>query len=282
MLEDSFVIQRKFFARAVFGFALLSLCFRLVLQATPGFWLKPPLFELIYDYTYWLFQLSGLRNLLVEQHWAAVLFNILLFCTCVLCVALPLKNVFPAVFFFLFLIYALSYNSVIVHHAHPLSMLTIASLPFVVRSPKLWHLLWQGFRYYVCFVYVASFLWKARGGSLWYPLMGEGALKSNLAAYLYLYPDSFLSGTYQWLLTHPVFLQWGTVLIFSLEGLMIIGFFTRRWDKLLLWLPIFIHGATYFFADVFFMEMWVGVLPFITHKQLTTIQSFFKRTNTEH
>jgi hypothetical protein len=66
----------------------------------------------------------------------------------------------------------------------------------------------------------------------------------------------------------------GTIFIFLLEGVMVIGFFTKKFDSLILFLPILIHAATYLFADVFFFDMLIGVLSFLSMRQILRLASY--------
>jgi len=53
-----------------------------------------------------------------------------------------------------------------------------------------------------------------------------------------------------------------------LEGIMVVGFFTKKYDRWLIWVPVVIHVTTYFFSDVFFIELLVVDLSFLSVTQL--------------
>jgi hypothetical protein len=52
---------------------------------------------------------------------------------------------------------------------------------------------------------------------------------------------------------------------------MVIGFFTKKYDRLIILFPIAIHLCTYVFADVFFIEMLVLIFVFFTKKDTEVI-----------
>ncbi|MEP6514474.1 MAG: hypothetical protein ABJA79_11430 [Parafilimonas sp.] len=176
----------------------------------------------------------------------------------------------------MFFIYTISYNITIVHHAHPLSITILITLPFWAKRSQTWKLLWDGMRYYVCFAYTAAFIWKTLVGTSFFVWNnGLVSAKYNLAENIYHNPGSFSSGIMRYFISHPQLLNAGHAVIVLLEGLMITGFFTKKFDKYLLWFPVIIHVSTYFFSDVFFIEMIVCVFVFLNDTQINRIGSRF-------
>ncbi|MEP7253218.1 MAG: hypothetical protein ABI683_12585 [Ginsengibacter sp.] len=264
--------ERVVLCRLVFGFILLCLLFRFFLNATPSHLLQPSLFNLNLDLTYWLYQYFSIPQLVVYSHTGAIAFDVLLFGFCIMAILFPSKRIIIIFFSFLFLIYAITYNTYIVHHAHPLTILTLITIPFWFKKFKNWKLMWEGMRYYVCYIYAMSFIWKAViGNSFFYWNQGIGSVKFNLAEYMYHYPGTVMASLYAFFIAHPYLLNIGNTFIFLLEGLMIVGFFTKKYDRILMILPVIIHLSTYIFADVFFIEMLVLVFVFFRKKDTELI-----------
>jgi hypothetical protein len=137
--------------------------------------------------------------------------------------------------------------------------MTLITIPFFFRSDLSWNFLWESARYYICYLYSISFIWKAFGGkSLIFWNMGANSLKANMVEYIYYYPASIWTSLYKFLIVHPYIINIGTILIFVLEGAMVIGFFTKKFDSIILFFPIIIHVSTYLFADVFFFDMLIN------------------------
>lgn len=269
-------LKRKVVGRLVFSFIFLSLSFRFFIHATPSHFLEPVLFQLNFDFTYWLFKLSGMPNVIIENRIGSIVFDFLLITSSFLCILFPSKKLICILFGCLFFIYAISYNTYSVHHAHPLAIMTLISIPFFFHNIQNWNFLWESIRYYVCYLYAISFIWKLFiGKSLLFWNMGVNSFKLNLVEYMYDFPNTTLTSLYKNLIANPVILNIGTIFIFLLEGLMIIGFFTRRFDYVLLFIPIIIHTATYFFADVFFMDMLIGCFAFLSIQRIKQISQYF-------
>lgn len=264
--------DRIVISRVVFVFIFLCLVSRFFLHATPSHLLEPPLFLLNLDITYWFYKYAHIPDLIVYNKWGAPLFDACLFICCLLAILFPLKRIFIILFSFLFLLYAITYNTYIVHHAHPLTIMMLITVPFWFKKHSTWKLMWEGMRYYICYIYVMSFIWKAFiSHSFFYWNDGIGSVKMNLAEYLYHNPDTFMSSFLTFFIAHPYLLNIGNTFIFLLEGLMVVGFFTKKYDRFLIWLPVIIHVSTYIFADVFFIEMLVLVFAFFTKKDAEKI-----------
>ena len=259
--------DRIVISRLVFIFIFLCLVFRFFLHATPSHLLEPPLFLLNLDITYWLYKFLHIPGLIVYNKVGAILFDASLFICCLLAISFPVRRIFIILFSFLFLLYAITYNTYIVHHAHPLTVMMLITIPFWFKKHSTWKLMWEGMRYYICYMYVMSFIWKAFiSSSFFYWNDGIGSVKMNLAEYMYHNPGTFMSSFFTFFIAHPYLLNIGNTFVFLLEGLMVVGFFTKKYDRFLIWLPVIIHLSTYIFADVFFIEMLVLVFAFFTKK----------------
>ncbi len=272
MTDFSIAYQRKIAARLVFGYVLIFLIYRFFINATPSNLLGPPLKVLNFDFTYWVYQLLHIPDVIIYNQTGAVIFDLLLFASCILCILFPLKNGFAIVFGILFFIYAITYNTYIVSHSHPLAVTMLINIPFFFKQDKYWKILWEGMRYYICYLYTISFVWKVFiGKSFFFWEQGINSVKINLVEYLYHFPATSASSVYRYLITHSYLLNIGHILILLLEGLMVLGFFTKKYDRQLMIIPILIHGATYFATDVFFMEILVGIFTFLSLKDMTAI-----------
>jgi hypothetical protein len=213
--------------------------------------------------------------LIVQNQFGSIVFDSLLLLTGLLCFLFPLRYGFPIVFAALFLIYVITINTYSVAHSHQLAVMSLIPLPFFCRKNNNWLLLWRGMRYYVCYLYSIAFIWKlAIGKSLLFWNQGVNSAKYNLGEYLYHFPDSFLSAVYRWFIAHPYLLNAGFVLVSFLEGALLIGFFTRKWDRLLILFIFFIHASTYLFSDVFFAEFLVGAILFLKDEDFKKLHSF--------
>jgi hypothetical protein len=250
--------ERNLLTRMIAGYILIFYLLRLYLGVTPSGLNHPPLFALEMDIIYWTFQGSGLANWLLSNPIAAISFDLLLINSGAYVIWKPQQVVAVFLFATLICLYVLLFNSRITHHTHAMCGIVLVLWPFTFRNQEKFNRLWEGLRYLTCFIYFMSFYWKAFIGDSFYQFNhGLLSVQGNLAEYIYHNPDTILSGFYQWMIAHPLLLNIGNTTIFLLEGAMVIGLFTRKFDHLLFYIPILVHVAGYFFSDVFFMEMLV-------------------------
>ncbi|RYE00135.1 MAG: hypothetical protein EOP54_01430 [Sphingobacteriales bacterium] len=237
------------------GIFLLRLCSR----ALPFQLNQPVLHNVNFDFTEGIFVASGLSGFLLQNTVANWIFSLSLFLLPVLCFFKSSAR-WPFVLFSLvFFIYTLFNNLYVTHQQHYLHFAWIISIPFVARPGKGFDLLWQGVRYYACWFYTMAFLLKVINGSFFQEAFGEITIKTQMASYIFAHPHSVQTHLYTWLLQHPFWLNAGAKFTFLLEGVFIIGFFTRKSDKWLTCAGFLIFAFTAFSSDVFFIEQFVAI-----------------------
>lgn len=263
--------QRTIITRIVISYILLFLVLRFIEHLTPSRLLAPPLFHLQLDISYWLYKLSGIPSLIIYNKTGAILFDLLMFGTGLLSLIFPLQRKWLIPFSVFLFIYAISFNTFVMHHTHSNAGLMIVLFPFWFADNTRFFLLWQGIRYYTCFLYFTSFAWKLVKGSFFNWQQGIGTFKVNMAEYIYHNPDNVLSGFYRYCIRHDWLLNAGNIILALMEGMMIIGFFTKKMDRLLFWIPVTIHVVTYFFSDVLFFELLVLDFSLLSGKKIEAI-----------
>ena len=140
----------------------------------------------------------------------------------------------------------------------------IITIPFWAAKDKNFETLWDALRYYVCWIYFSAFLWKIVNGSMFQADFGVLTMKKNLAEYLYHNPGTLKAHIYNYFISHPLLPDIGDKLVYLLEAAFIAGFFTKKYDSLLILLIIAIHAITYFFTDRLFIELCILVIPLIS------------------
>lgn len=258
-------------ARLVMTALFLSLCYRWAIQVLPYQFLDPPLFSLSLEMTFRAYKFFHIPDILVHSPIFSFIFSLSLIVTSFLGILFPRKNWLIILFSILYFLYFISYNTFVIIHVHPLSMMVWITIPFWASKAENKLFLWEAMRYYAIFIYAVSFILKLTGGAFFAWQNGINSMKWNLAEYLYYFPDTLTSSVIRFSVTHPFFVNLGHVIILLLEGIMAIGFFTKKYDRWLLWIPVIIHLSTYLYSDVFFVEMLVVVLLFLDEKQINRI-----------
>ena len=207
------------------------------------------------DLTYLLFHIIKLPEFISGHPVIAVIFDSLMLLSCLCCLVYPRQRIPVFLFFFLFLVYLIIYNSYGLHHTHSKIGVLLLPVPFMTRDDKGFLLLWRGLRYYTCYIFFSAFLWKLFRGSWLAPDQGLLIMKNNLTPYLFFNPQTVLSRVYSWVFQHPAIPDLVFKAGFIAEGLFVVGFFTRRADKYLFVLTILLPLGFLFVADAMFFEL---------------------------
>lgn len=260
--------EKKRIARVVFALTFASLVLSFF-SNTLLHQLRQPVLKYPYvDLTYWVMHYLQIPELITGNFWLACLFDLALFAFCILCFMYPEKRWCIWSFIALYFVYFITFNTFGGHHTnHKIGFLLIA-IPFTVSNYKSFNFLWQGLRYFLLFAYVDAFLWKFVRMAWLHADQGMLIMKKNQAAYLYFESDTVQAGLYRWLLLHPALVSGTYIAGVIMEGLFLIGFFTRKYDKFLLILSILLPLGFWFTADAYFFELLILSITLVNFHKL--------------
>lgn len=257
---------RVLISRCVIGSCLLFLALRGLCGLLPHQLQQPVLTSFHYDLTMWVYKLSGLSHLVAQDPATSRLFTALLFVSGGFAFWFPLQRRFIVPFTLLFLLTAINFNFYLTHNSHYLAGAVWLLFTFWPKKDESFNLLWEGLRYYTCWIYGVAFIWKVVYGAFFQWDAGVLSCRENLAGYLYQNPETGTAHFYYYMLGHPVWLNLGHKLVCLAEGTFLLGFFTKRFDRLLIALMFLIHISTYLFADVFFAELMILAFTLVPSK----------------
>jgi hypothetical protein len=254
-------------ARWVFGFALGIIVYRYFTHSLVHQLQQPVLSESDFDYTYWIYHFIHFPEVFVQNRAGAIFFDLLLLASTLSCfITKGGQRGIVLLCAVCWSLYGLTYNSYSCHHNHSIAGIMILPYAFLAKDEKSFKLAWDGMRYFCLYVYADAFFVKTFiGQNLFYFPDGVEFIKTNQSAFLLQNPDSALHRVYAFFITHPRLSYTGFVGMVLLQGCMLLGFFTKKWDKYLFFIPIVFHSITYFFVDVFFFELLIlnlTLLPF--------------------
>lgn len=264
--------EKKLLCRITFACIFGSLVYSLV-SHTLVHQLREPVLRFPYvDLTYWILHLLQVPEFITGHYIVACIFDGALFTFCVLSFLYPGKRLFIGLFTLLYFIYFIIYNTYGAHHtAHKIGIL-LMPIPFLAASGRSFNYLWQSLRYFLLFVFSSAFIWKLGRLSWLHEDQGILIMKKNLAAYLYFNPSTTLAGLYRWFLQHPAIVNSLFIAGFILEGLFIIGFFTKKYDYYLLIAAILLITGFWFMADALFVELLIVGLTLVNFRRFYLFQ----------
>lgn len=183
--------------------------------------------------TFNLLHILHLPQYLLHHYRAALAFDILLTCSCIICVIIPQQRLFTLISIAGVWILYIAYCSIPGDHYAQVGYL-LAPLPFLALKDKTFSLYWNLFRYGVCLLYVSIGVYKiyyagaAHTGEVVHIL-----LKENAGWLMFTEAVPHLQST-DCLLQVPEFLPWYYRVSVVIDLLPVLGFFTKKFDKWLL------------------------------------------------
>lgn len=249
--------------RAIYLFLLTCLVYRFLLHALPHQVLQPVLINTKLDITYWVFVSSAL-HLWLAGSTGALLLQAALFIFPITGLFFPQRALPGMLTTGVLLLYHLFFNLYSGSHAHLLIGPLLISVALWWKKEQSFQLVWEGLRYYTLFIYVSAFLWKVFFyGSFWHWNQGVTLIRMNTLDLQLYHPDAWFTHIYQWVTANEWIANSAEKALTLLELFPIVGFFTRKYDKVIFLSIIIIHALTSFFMDVFFFEyfaLWCTLL----------------------
>lgn len=254
-------LQRFFFG----SFVLL-----LAMRFYEGLWfmqlLAPPFHYVSADNFYWLLHILTLPQTWIQSNYLTCLAEPLLLLIALAKIARPQWMLPNYVFAPLFTLYFTTFNSVQTHHAHDMLGFFFLGWGLVFARSSYFPFVWKALRYYFCFAMLSAALWKIGRGSV-FEIEQMSRILQQQHLHLLQYPDSHpLSSLYAWLIEHPTW-SWSLLLFGTfLELLFVIGFFTKRYDRLLLVALLLFFAGDYLLLNLSFIAFLIFGLLLIPLK----------------
>lgn len=273
-LTNAFEKEYRVKAGLVFTLVLVLLCVRFASNALLSqIGTNPILFEQS-ELLYRLFLKTGLLQLLISSNVALGLFDLVLFFLPVTFL-ITMNRGFAIMFSLLSLVYFLSFNVITGHHYHGLAGLLVITLPFWSKKEPRFNLLWEGARYYLLYIFASAALWKICRGSVFEAEQLSNILKAQQLDLLLQQPDSLKAIMAKYLISHVAVSHLVLVLNVALQFTFLIGFFTKRFDTVLLILCFVFVVGNYFVMSIVSSELLILCATLLSASQLEKIQRLF-------
>jgi len=177
--------------------------------------------------------------------------------------------------------YFMTYNMVTGHHYHGLVGLLVISIPFWFKSEQRFNFSWEAVRYYFLYIFSSAALWKILRGSAFYHDQLTNILKSQQINLLLQNPDSLKGHIAQYLIAHTNASYAILLVNVALQLSFLIGFFTKKYYKLLFILSIIFVVANFLVMGILSMELlilnltlldWEKVENYVIKKGIVTVE----------
>jgi hypothetical protein len=256
-MQNNKIEQRS---RWFFYFAMIWLVYRFWGNTLFSNLAEPVLVYPSIDNIFWLFHWLNIPAFITQHQLIATVFDLLLFFFPILFIKAPNKW-FAIAYTILITVYNIVFATYSAHHFHSLMGLIIISTTFWTADEARHQRLWEAARYYFLFVMASAALWKICRGSAFQPDQMVNILKAQHAQYFAEHGSTGLGAFYHYLIQNTAIAQGIYWLAIVLELAFLVGFFTKKFDKLLLLFFFAFITTNYFVMGIFSFELSVfGIL----------------------
>ena len=249
MLTGSLHKVRQQRLRMIFSIVLLEYLMFVFSGVSFSFLYGNSFFSLEADPATWLFYLAKMPQLITANHWAGILLDTLIISLLLLFIRNPFNNLIALTLFLLLLLFYVTLMGHLVHHNFQFGF-CLVFIPFIFRKESNKQFAFEAVRYFLLFFYVSAAWWK-----IYYNSLSDISHFSHLASSqftpYYLEANTGIRTAFNlFLVSHPSFgwsLYTASVV---LELFVIVGFFSKRFDK---WIALFIllfHFSNWFMMDI--------------------------------
>jgi hypothetical protein len=211
------------------------------------------------DNSFWLVHILNIPQFLLSHYLAALLFDLVLTSSCIICIFVPGQRLFTWVtvvgVWILYICYCTTAGK---HYAQIGYLLT--PIAFLAVKDAKFSLLWELLRYWVCFLYVSAGMYKLYyGGFADIATMSSIVAQSN-ADWLPFAKPGLQPDIIGYLIENPGFATWFYRAATFVDLALIVGFFTKKW--LLAALLVF-HVGNFFLLHISFVEQSLIFAPLL-------------------
>ncbi|MBP9136285.1 MAG: hypothetical protein KBF31_04695 [Chitinophagales bacterium] len=239
----------RYYGFLVFGFILIALFYRFMGNNLLFQLGNPPLKNPGIDNTYWLLHLLSIPQILMEFNLLKYIVDfLLLFFTFISLVAYIKRPSAISLFIVLF-IYLITVQSYTANQNKTSVALLLMVIPFMVKQEHFFYI-WEALRYYLLFMIGSSGIYKLINGALFSAGHFSDVLFLQHTDLMVMNPEHF-----SLVLSKP-FIENGFLgtlaffIVFLVQTSFIVGFFTKKFDKLL-----FVSLYAFFILTYLFMRI---------------------------
>lgn len=114
-------------------------------------------------------------------------------------------------------------------------------------------------RYFVCYIFASASLWKISRGAVWQPDQMKRILMDQHIEHIVHFPNHIVTQFVMWMLDHASLMQALLLSGVAAQALFIVGFFTKKYDRVLTILLVIFIAMDYLVMRIEYWEFLVFV-----------------------
>ncbi len=239
-----------------------------------GMWLyqfNPTIFTTRFDGITWLFMQTGLHKFVAKNSVAPLLFDVGFYIMPALYYFAYTKNgklaqCLAAIMFLVNWVYVQTYTLFPTNSIEGHVVWLLFPLMLITGNLKSFYFLMHGARYFFLYFFLSAGIWKIVQGGLFNPIQMSAILLNQHKELLVSTPNNWLSNFYYWLINHSAISYILYFTAFLMELSFVMGFFTKKYDKLLCIFFIAFLVFNHFIMRIPYYEVIPLMLPmFFSH-----------------
>jgi hypothetical protein len=251
-------------------FFLICWLLRLFYQEGFGSLSESPFLYLSTDRILWFLDLSGFLNLIKNSTILSLWLDISLVILPFLILIFPLNRTISISYLIIISCYLLYYNASATHFEHRLVGVFLIAFLSCFKKPERFNLIFSFSRLYTCFIFVSAAFWKLSRASVWNEDQMTNILLQQHGNELLGQEPAFFN-LQIWLIEHPSISNGLWLGAFMLELSFLVGFFTRKFDYVLLVLFFVFLLMDLIIMKINFLEMGILSVFFLRSFQTKNI-----------
>ncbi len=206
-------------------------------------------FSLEADPASWIIFGLKLPQFIVTHHWIGLLLDSLIIILLLFFIRNPLNNRIALVLFFLLLLFYITLMNYLTHRNYQAGFFMIF-IPFLFKKEDSRFFAYEATRYFILLFYVSAAYLKLFNGSLSDPAHFSHMLSSQFAPYFLEANTGFRTDLNLYLIHHTTASYCLYIVSFIIELSALVGFFTKRFDRLLAILLLIFHFMNWLLMDI--------------------------------
>jgi hypothetical protein len=253
-------VSADYAGKQVMSVLLLLLAYRWYAGRFSTLIIDAPLVNPELDNTFWAVLATGIPAWIIQHESIAFSLDLLVIAAALWGYSSPEKKLPFLLFIVLFFLQTIINEAYTSQHSKTVVCIFLALIPFCF-SGSIWLRLWELARYYLLFVMVVSAIYKLTNGALTDPDHFSKTLLYQHADILTLHPEGWQSLLIDWLIIHPTLCFSLFILLFLVQLSFLIGFFTKKFDRLLVAVLIVFCCMSYVLMRIYNFDLTILAVP---------------------
>ena len=197
----------------------------------------------------WLVYLTGLPQYILANSFVSYFIDLAIFFLLGFLIWKPFEKWITVSLLILLFIFYCIFTAHLAHRNYQLGYLFVL-LPFLFTNLKNRQIVFEMTRYFLLFFYVSAAYFKIHSGSLFIPDHFSHAVINQFTPYFLEQSFSIRTDFNLYLIAHPHFAQALYIIAAASELMMLIGFFTKKFDRQLTIIILAFHFSNWFIMDI--------------------------------